>query len=729
MKLKSARVRNFKLLRDVHLDLSLSSERPLTVVRAENGSGKTSALVALSWGLYGNDSLEDPSVRLSPTSWPDETECEISVQLDFSNTLYNEIAGEFVPTTTNYRLVRSATESPLGDLPNRGPERVSLYKLTGAGLERVDPPELEVERMLPAEMMNVFFTDGDAAMNFISPQLTRANKRDQVQDAIRSLLGLGLLEGAGDHISGVQKRFNAEVSRASQSPRLRVVGQRLENAKAERESAGLRLKDVERQIEELGRRHEDADKRLQIALQAGDHVELARQQESAKRQLRDAEESEGAFKVRHQQLLQDERLSLALLGRPLREGFVQLAMLHDAGVIPSGSVPVLEERLDLELCICGTSLAPGTSERLAVERLIAEQRTVDQERKALTELHHAAKVDLQRAARAASDWKNDLSSLERTRLNNQRAAAAAREQLRICEEKLSRIDEVNIDQCRKDRDSLRVSLNAKQDEHRDLQTRLDQLAMAIAELKPEYDRLRREDQKLEELNSRLTVTDDMLGVVEGAVEELQQKYLAQVSERMNALFLEMVGADPESMAEVAEGNIAERRVSHVFQSAAITEQYEIEVHTSEHRTLNPDHELNGASKRALTFSFIWALTEVSGIIAPRIIDTPLGMMSGALKKRVVELITTPSGSAKDIERQIVLFLTRDEIRGIEEVLDERAGRVVTFSNTDHYPVDLVNDPGVDEPLIMVCECNHRQYCPICARRNDELYKLTLRTAG
>ena len=55
--MKSARVRNFKLLRDVAIDFGDDPERPLTVIRAENGSGKTSTLLALQWGLYGQDGL------------------------------------------------------------------------------------------------------------------------------------------------------------------------------------------------------------------------------------------------------------------------------------------------------------------------------------------------------------------------------------------------------------------------------------------------------------------------------------------------------------------------------------------------------------------------------------------------------------------------------------------------------------------------------------------------
>ena len=61
------------------------------------------------------------------------------------------------------------------------------------------------------------------------------------------------------------------------------------------------------------------------------------------------------------------------------------------------------------------------------------------------------------------------------------------------------------------------------------------------------------------------------------------------------------------------------------------------------RTLDVVNGVNGASKRALTLSLIWALMEVAEKEAPRIIDTPLGMTSGAVKHRMVELLTSPSG--------------------------------------------------------------------------------------
>ena len=70
MKIVAARIRNFKLLRAIDLAFGVERDLPLTVIRAENGSGKTSTLQALRWALYGKDVLDDSQVRLSPADWP-----------------------------------------------------------------------------------------------------------------------------------------------------------------------------------------------------------------------------------------------------------------------------------------------------------------------------------------------------------------------------------------------------------------------------------------------------------------------------------------------------------------------------------------------------------------------------------------------------------------------------------------------------------------------------------
>ena len=134
----------------------------------------------------------------------------------------------------------------------------------------------------------------------------------------------------------------------------------------------------------------------------------------------------------------------------------------------------------------------------------------------------------------------------------------------------------------------------------------------------------------------------------------------RVSDRMNQLFLDIVGADPTADSNLFSG------------VGIVSGSYDVVVNAQEGRTLDVVTELNGASKRALTFSLIWALMEVAEKEAPRIIDTPLGMTSGAVKRRMVELLTPPAGNS-GLPYQVVLFMTRSEIRDIEALVQDRAG--------------------------------------------------------
>ena len=193
---------------------------------------------------------------------------------------------------------------------------------------------------------------------------------------------------------------------------------------------------------------------------------------------------------------------------------------------------------------------------------------------------------------------------------------------------------------------------------------------------------------------RSAVAEDLQTLASGALSTLKSVYVERVSARMNDLFLDIVGADPDSEAAV-------------FTKVTINNRFDIVIHTQDGKTLDADYELNGASQRALTLSLIWALMQVAGREAPRIIDTPLGMTSGMVRQRTVEILTTPVENV-DVPYQVVLLMTRSEIRDIEELLDERAGVVSTLSCSKDYPRDLLNEWGEDAPTVRTCACDHRQ---------------------
>ena len=76
--------------------------------------------------------------------------------------------------------------------------------------------------------------------------------------------------------------------------------------------------------------------------------------------------------------------------------------------------------------------------------------------------------------------------------------------------------------------------------------------------------------------------------------------------------------------------------------------------------------------------------------APNVIDTPLGMMDGFVKRSVLK-------TAVKKVHNFILFLTRSEIKDCEDIIKGKAGCVTTITNSAHYPNILVNDPHINEP--------------------------------
>ena len=272
-------------------------------------------------------------------------------------------------------------------------------------------------------------------------------------------------------------------------------------------------------------------------------------------------------------------------------------------------------------------------------------------------------------------------------------------------EKREHIDEEHIQFLTQRLQSSRQKLSKLDQEYGEIIGRIHQFEEQYKDHEEAMEHERRKADLSKTLRRRSSVADDLVNLTHGTLARLKSIYVQRVSSRMNELFLEIVGADPN-----ADGT--------VFTGVSIDENYDIIIHTLEGRTLNADTELNGASQRALTLSFIWALMEVAERHAPRIIDTPLGMVSGAVKRRMVDKLTKPVDPDTGLPYQVVLFMTRSEIRDIEPLISERAGVISTLTCSKDYPVDLTNDWGAGFPTVRLCECNLSEVCPICERRQD-----------
>ncbi len=711
MKLLRAEFQNFRLLRDLELEFSSDSQRKLTVVRAANESGKTTILHGLQWALYGDVALpgKGERFRLHPIDWDvsNGKRVPITATVEFELTTHRQVGGELRETRRRYRIVRSAFEDVDSQTP-RSASTVKLFALKNTGASSIDAPEALINDELPPELREVFFTDGDRALSFIEAEVALSTKRERVQRAIRSLLGLGVIDDAIKHVRKSAAAVNRKAKQVDSGGELSKIATLLETLYNDCEKLEADLEDAKQQFGAFDEKVDEIDRKIDAALQKGDKEKLRKELERAKGEIGQLDSQLVAAKKEHSALFRSQPIATDLLAPMLAGAFDKLKELHDQGRIPNTTIPVLQDRLSAEFCICGETLKPddpnGEKRRTHIQKLIDDSERADAIQKIITDLYYGAKP-LQTAGGAESNaWLDDCRKVVERRDGLQVLRDAAGRNFRALELQLDSLPDTDIQGLRETRRQYKEQRDRYLSKQSTLETQFDRLLHDRGEAEAERDRLLREQKKGALILAELEVTQDVMKVLDSAYERITTEELQKVSDLMNRIFLEMIGADPEQGA--------------IIRRAKISQEFDIIVYGPNERTLNPDRDLNGASRRALTLAFILALTKVSGVEAPNVIDTPLGMTSGFVKRSILSIAVRES-------TQLILFLTHDEIAGCEHIIDQAAGVVFTLTNPAHYPKMLENDPGVEERKVLRCGCDHNNECKLCQRRQDAQIELEM----
>lgn len=704
MKLLHAEFHNFRLLRDLELDFSTDSDKPLTVVRAANESGKTTILHALQWALYGDTALPNrgDGFRLHPIDWDasDGNRVGITVTVEFEQTRYRRAAGRIRATRRRYRVVRSVFED-VDSRSRRPASTVKLFVLSNTGASPIDTPEALINEELPQELREVFFTDGDRALSFIEADVALSTKRERVQQAIRSLLGLGVIKDAIYHVRKSAAEVNRKAKRVATTGDLNFTASRLEEIENDRERLASELNDAKKQFQYFDEQVDDIDRKIENVLRKGNKNQLRRELAQIKQQIKELDKQIVRANEEHSQLFRSRTVATDLLGPLLDEAFKTLEVLHDQGKIPNTTIPVLQDRLSAEICICGETLTAvdprGEKRRAHIQKLIDDSRRADEIQEIITDLYFGAKPLRGARTSGRSAWLDNYEKVVERRYGLEELREKAGRKFRALELQLDKLPDTDIQGLRETRRHYISQRDRNLARRSAIETQLSRLRGDRGQLETKRDRLLRQQKKGARLLAELEVTQDVTNVLRGAYEQITNQELKKVSALMNTIFLEMIGADPEQGA--------------IIRQAKISREFDIIVYGPNNRTLNPDRDLNGASRRALTLAFILALTRVSDVEAPNVIDTPLGMTSGYVKRSILRTGVRESS-------QLILFLTPDEISGCEKIIDQAAGKVFTLTNPAHYPIMLVNDPRVHERMILRCECNHRSECDLCQRHAD-----------
>ena len=580
---------------------------------------------------------------------------------------------------------------------NRSPSTVKLFELTDSGAVPVAPPEAIINDMLPPELRKVFFTDSDHAMSFIQEESVTA-RRKHVWEAIRSLLGLNVIEKALSHVKRTTSELNKDAKKIGSDEGLTEIAAELDQIDKNISDIEVKRDDAKLQFNALSQSLSEIDKEIEGFLFSGDREALNLELKQTMLQLEQVDKQRTEVSKAHSDLFGSLSLLRDLLAPVLQKSRTKLKELRDQGAFPIIPIHILEELLRCSTCACGESLASHTRDGKHrtehLQYLIEKSREPDALQKILADLYYAL-LDLHPKEIIDNEhWTVKQAGIVKHRVELEELHDKRGQILKSLEAQTVRIPDTNVQKLRaqkQDRIKQRDQFNADRVK---CETQLDILNQERRSLVATRTNLLTKQKKLTRTLTDLEVTRDIEQILENSYNLITNEELTKVSELMNKLFFEMIRAKPGQGA--------------IIQRVEVSEDFDIQVYGPNDLPLN----LNSIGTRirgVLSLTFILVLTKVSEVETPNVIDTPLGMMDILIKRSVLETAIRESS-------QLILFLTSSESENCEDILDAHAGRVITLTNPSHYPERLVNPPPTEELKILQCQCGHHQECEICTRK-------------
>jgi DNA sulfur modification protein DndD len=408
MKLISIRLCNFRQFYGKTPEIYLSfGERNTTIIHGNNGAGKTALLNAFTWVLYEKFSAafssEDQLVNkraITEVKLNNSVECWVELGFEHHNKRYQA-----------RRLCR-AYKTDVGVEQGKSELYLQIAGDDGRWLLPQQLPEDIIGRILPVSLHQYFFFDGERI-----EQIVRSDKKSEIADATKTLLGVEVLNRSIKHLKEAKKTLELELAAIGDSETQTLLR---EQKKLEQEGEHI----IQRQVEisqEL--EHQDELKKTigNRLLEFGGAEEL--------QQLRD--ELEAREKLLREQLKQaKDALKRAISTRGytvlLSEATAEFRSLVDdlrhRGELPVGiKRQFVEDLLNKQRCICGTELIQGTAVYQQVYSWMDKAGIVDVEETAIRMSAQVDEIDKQtpefweevdKQQSNITKWRSELSGIE-----------------------------------------------------------------------------------------------------------------------------------------------------------------------------------------------------------------------------------------------------------------------------------------------------------------------------
>lgn len=647
MKLHHLRLENFRQYRgDQELVFATDKSQNITLIWGANGSGKTTLLNAFTWALYGtfSEDFENQDTLYNLDAWNKLASGErltVGVELEFEN------GGQVFTVRRQSRF----SKAPDGAAVCEQDREVALNFRDETGRsQKSGNPSDHIRQILPERLHNFFFFNGERIEN-----LVKAKAYEEIEDAIKTILGLAVVERAIKHLPTTIKKFEDELRK---------------HGTDEQREAATELNDLDTKIEQ--RQQELADSRRAETQWQDELAELDQK-------LRGSEQSR-ELQRRRDELAADEikrENDIEQLGkridRLIREnGFLSagaelFSSIRDLFVdkrerkeLPAPvKIDFIEDLLDDGTCICGASLAEGTSGHQHIAEWRQRAGLAEVEERWISLHSYAGHMEKSRA-----ELGGQLDELLNDRLAAVQARDFIREQL---SEVSTQLQSHSIDEIAKLEDARVKVGNHRNDELRRqgrLETELATLGEAKRRAETRLDKAQSVEAKAALAQRRVTATRDALALLEKIFDIRTQHTRTSLDEEIKRIY---------------------NSISYKPYVPEVSANFQLDLFQPDSR--EPVAKSTGENQ-ILSLSFVGALASIArarfeetskesagnvrGGIYPIVMDAAFGSLDLSYRRDV-------SLGLPQLAEQVVVIVSKSQGEGVLEHLTPRIGRSYVIS--------------------------------------------------
>ncbi len=620
MFIEKVELTNFRRFYGFHkVSFDFNDEKNVTIFSADNNSGKSTFVNALTWCLYGEE-LHDSKDKTEPyinTIILKEVEEEENNPTAKVSVLIKFYEFDENGKRNSFEITRELTYEKWGDadwMPQTH-DHVIFEDLDSKPVED-DIAELKIDELIPRDMFRYFFFNGPSMRDYFD-----YNSDFNLQESIDNISQLDLIGDISDKLKGVHDKLKAD-RKKNEHDDSTELSEKIDKVLSDLMDSKKNKKYYKSEQEKAHKKKLEYEQKLK-EIKAKKVKDLLKNRSKYEKDQKIIDSDIKKYKSQYEKLIL-ELFPLCALFDPIYNSYVAIEKSIEKDAIPENIRDQLLEYIkDKGQCICGADLKehPECIDEIeqglkAEDKLNSDFRDESDEfKKILEKLKKIPKIE---EISEEINSKEEHLELINFKLNE------ISEDLKNTDEDKVKEYEIFYNQFKDDYESFSSDLENEI-------ARIENLNKKLSSLQKKHGQTKHLDEKSEIIKQKIDFCNKLRDVVFDLEDDVRDHIKNKVNKETKSQFISIKGDE--------------------YSDVLLDDEYNVTVIENNGNDVTPD-DISDGIENLLALSFIMALHSINGFDLPLIIDAPFEKLDN---KQRLNFIDNLHSFTKD--RQVVFLFT------------------------------------------------------------------------